>query len=170
MPTGKAPSEGQKVSADRNTPCTHEATGPVAHDSLAAESRAFCEANQASPQDMPRENFTSASQPHESARQTSAATGVSHNVDRAPSYVNNQYYRDPSGPHGKNLKEDDSIATEDKKKNTSLSQFGTKDDPGAAAEQKLTLANTKTAGQTGGRQEGIDGKTPYDALGSEMST
>ena len=169
MTTGKAPSEGQKVTAGQNAPYTAAATGPVAPGSLAAESQAFTQSNEATPQHMPRENFTSASKSHQGTQATSTTTSDTQSAGQAPTYVNNQYHHDPSGPHGKNLKEDDSIATEDKQKNTSFSQFGTKDDPGAAAEQKFTSANASAAGPTGGRQKGLDGKTPYDALGSETS-
>lgn len=169
MTSGKAPSEGQKVTAGRHAPYTNEATGPVAPDSLAAESQAFLQTNESTPQHMPRENFTSASQSHQSSQPTSTARAGTQNAGYAPTYVTNQYHHDTSGPHGKNLKEDDGIATEDKQKNTSFSQFGTKDDPGAAAEQKFTAANASTAGSTGGRQKGLDGKTPYDALGSNAS-
>ncbi|RYO93835.1 hypothetical protein DL766_005079 [Monosporascus sp. MC13-8B] len=160
MSPGKAPSEGQKVTAGQNAPYTSEAIGRVAPDSLASESQAFRQANEATPQQS--ENFSSGA----GAAGAAGATGATHNADPAPTYVNNQYNRDPSGPHGKNLKGDNSIGNE---KNTSVSEFGTKDDPGAAAEQKFTLADSTNAGSTGGRQKGIDGKTPYDALGSEAN-
>ena len=174
MSTGKAPSAGQKVAAGRNGPIESEATGPVAPDSLAAESKAFIQSNDATPQQPPRESesFSTPSESHHSTQRTATgttATSGKHNIDQAPTYVNNQYHRDPSGPHGKNLKEDDSIATDDKNKNTSFSQFGTKDDPGAAAEQKFNRANTTAAAPIGDRQKGIEGKTVYDALRSETS-
>ena len=171
MSTGKAPSAGQKVAPGRNGPIESDATGPVAPDSLAAESQAFVQGNDATPQQQPRggESFSTPSESHHSTQRT--ATGVSgkQGVDQAPTYVNSQYLRDSSGPHGKNLKEDDSIATDDKNKNTSFSQFGTKDDPGAVAAQKFTQANTASAASIGGRQEGAEGKTVYDALSSETN-
>ncbi|RYO83881.1 hypothetical protein DL764_009409 [Monosporascus ibericus] len=157
MSPGKAPSAGQKVTAGQNAPYTSEATGRVAPDSLASESQAFRQANQAIPRQS--ENVSSGTD-------AAGAGGATHNADPAPTYVNSQYYRDPSGPHGKNLKEDNSIGNE---KNTSFSEFGTKDDPGAAAEQKFTLADSSNAASTGGRKKEIDGKTPYDALGSEAN-
>ena len=177
MSTGKAPSAGQKVAPDRNGPSQPEATGPVASDSLAAESKAFVQGNEATPQQQPSDSFTTPAESHHNTQPTSTfpSTGVAgtqngtQNFDPAPTYVNNQYHQDRSGPHGKNLKEDDSIATEDKNKNTSFSQFGTKDDPGAAAEQKFVLADTAPVGSTGARQKGSEGKTVYDALSSETN-
>ncbi|OTB00425.1 hypothetical protein M426DRAFT_324292 [Hypoxylon sp. CI-4A] len=169
--SGKASSEGTKVTAGQNAPVTHEGPGVVAQDSLASESQAFRQANQAVPQQVPRENLTSASKPHEggihqSSSTTSGPGGASH-AGTAPSYVQSQYLKDPSGPHGQNITEDDSIGTEDRAKNASFSEFGTKNDPGALAEQKFTLGQTANAGSTGGREKGIDGKTPYDALDSD---
>ena len=173
MSTAKAPSAGQKVAPDRNGPSQSEATGPVASHSLAAESKAFVQGNEATPQQQPSDSFTTPAESHHSTQPTSRGTSTgaagTQPVDPAPTYVNNQYHQDLSGPHGKNLKEDDSIATEDKNKNTSFSQFGTKDDPGAAAEQKFTLADTAPVGSTGARQKGSEGKTVYDALSSETN-
>ncbi|KAI1390672.1 uncharacterized protein F4822DRAFT_160175 [Hypoxylon trugodes] len=168
----KAPSEGTKITTGKNAPITGEGPGIVAQDSLAAESQSFRQANQAVPQQVPREDLTSASRPHESGVHTSTSTsntrtsGQGSNAGIAPSYVQSQYLKDPSGPHGKNLKEDDSIGTEDKSKNASFSEFGTKNDPGLAAEQKFTLSETANAGSTGGREKGVDAQQPYGVLGS----
>jgi hypothetical protein len=167
MAPGKAPSEGTKVTAGQNAPYTSEATGAVAPDSLAAESQTFRQSNEATAQETPRENASYSSRPQEGPQFTSGTGAAPRNVETAPSYVNNLYHSDPSGPHGKNIKEDDSIGTEDKAKNASFSEFGTKNDPGLAAEQKFTLSDTAPSGSIGERQQGITGKTTYDALGSE---
>ncbi|CAJ2510478.1 Uu.00g132870.m01.CDS01 [Anthostomella pinea] len=184
----KAPSEGTKVTLGMDAPVTKEGTGAVASDSLAAESQTFRNANDV-------RNTTSAGAQTTTGNATSSAssggsgsgpgsksgagsgsgtgsggTGAgagSKHVDTAPTYVLNQYHRDPAGPHGKNIKEDDSIGTEDKTKNTSFSEFGTKNDPAALAEKKIELGNSAVGGSTGGREKGVDGKTPYDALASE---
>ncbi|KAI2602445.1 hypothetical protein GGR54DRAFT_501602 [Hypoxylon sp. NC1633] len=173
--SGKASSEGTKVSGGQNAPVTNESTGLViAEGSLAAESQTFRKANQAVPQQVPRENLTSASRPHESGVHKAAPSSFDatygqgdYNASAAPSYVQSQYIKDQSGPHGKNLKEDDSIGTEDKTKNTSFSEFGTKNDPGLAAEQKFTRSNATGGGSTGGREKGVDSKQPYEALGGD---
>ncbi|KAI1138530.1 hypothetical protein F5Y05DRAFT_384354 [Hypoxylon sp. FL0543] len=165
--SGKAPSEGTKVTAGKNAPVTQEGPGVVAQDSLAAESQAFRQANQAEPQQVPRENLTSASKPHEGGihqSSTGSSGQASSNAGTAPSYVQSQYLKDHAGPHGKNIKEDPTIGTEDKEKNTSFSEFGTKDDPGMAAEQKFTQYQTANAGSTGGRDKGVDAQQPYGAL------
>lgn len=169
MSPNKAPSEGQKVTLGKNAPVTREGPGLVDAGSLAAESETFRSANEAAPT-LSHENITP-SRPHEgrNAPNSHPNTGVAtRNVETAPTYVSSQYIRDPAGPHGKNLKEDDSIGTEDRAKNVSFTEFGTKNDPGRLAEQKFTaMDSTPAASVPGARQKGIDGKTVYDALGSD---
>ncbi|KAI4864605.1 hypothetical protein F4820DRAFT_423232 [Hypoxylon rubiginosum] len=174
--SAKAPSEGTKVTAGKNAPITSEGHGVVAQDSLAAESRSFQQANQTAPQQVDREDLTSAPKPHEggihqkaaSSSTTATPTQGDHNAAVAPSYIQSQSLKDTAGPHGRNLKEDESIATEDKTKNTSFSKQGTADDPGRAAVEQFNRANTANAGSTGGREKGIDNKQPYGALGSDV--
>ncbi|KAL7624969.1 hypothetical protein AAE478_004183 [Parahypoxylon ruwenzoriense] len=173
--SAKAPSQGTKVTAGKNAPVTSEGPGVVAKGSLASESKYFREVNQVTPQHIAHEDLTSASKPHEGGgvqqSKTSSSTTPSgrgdHNAVTAPSYVQSQYLSDSAGPHGKNLKEDDSIGTEDKSKNMSFSQFGTKDDPGLAAERKFTRPEPGIAGSTAGREKHIDANQPYDVLGSD---
>jgi hypothetical protein len=164
MSSGKAPSEGTKVT--KGAPYTSEATGPVPSDSLAAESKAFTQSNEAQPQDYPKESLTSSSTPRE-APSSGSTSGGPKSVGTAPTYVNNLYHRNESGPHGKNIKEDNSIGTEDQAKNASFSEFGTNEDPARLAEKKFTLADSAAASSTGARQQTLDKSTPYDALGSE---
>ncbi|KAH8164307.1 hypothetical protein CIB48_g3921 [Xylaria polymorpha] len=136
----KAPSAGTKVSAAPNDPIIQEGPGAVQPDSLAAESRAFRQAN-------------------------SAGIG---SADAAPSYVENQFLRDPSGPHGRNIKEDDSIGTGDETKNASFeAEIGSKDDPSLLAERKFEQRNSIVPGSSGGRERTVREKTTYDALGDQ---
>ncbi|KAI1076601.1 hypothetical protein F5B20DRAFT_584024 [Whalleya microplaca] len=168
--SSKAPSEGTKVTAGKNAPTIHEAPGAVAADSLAAESQAFQQANKAEPQSLPHENLTTTTSKSHSGSAAGKSSGTSTSTSQAgtaPSYVQNLYHQDPKGPHGKNLKEDESIATEDRNKNASFSEFGTKNDPGAAAERKFQLADSVPAGSSGARETRGDGKTAFDVLGSE---
>ncbi|ORY71028.1 uncharacterized protein BCR38DRAFT_2606 [Pseudomassariella vexata] len=170
--SAQAPSEGQKVTLGQNAPITREGSGAVACDSLAAESRAFTSSNEMSTNTQSHDELRSSSKPHESgstAAYSSTNTGAGsgpNNVDTAPSYVNNQYTQDTKGPHGKNIKEDESIRTGDGN-NASFTEFGTDKDPGALAEKKFALADSSTAGSTAARQKSIDGKTPYDVLDPE---
>ncbi|KAI1658864.1 hypothetical protein F4813DRAFT_354962 [Daldinia decipiens] len=169
--SSKAPSEGTKVTAGRNAPVSNEAPGVVSQGSLAAESQAFRQANQAAPQQVGREDLTSASKPHEGGIHKASSTnksgpGRSSNVDTAPSYVQSQFLKGKGGPHGKNLTEDDSIGTEDKNKNASFSEFGTKNDPGLAAEKKFISGSANT-GSNAGREKRIDDQQPYAALGGD---
>ncbi|KAK9780134.1 hypothetical protein SCAR479_02771 [Seiridium cardinale] len=176
-PTNTNSSEGQKVDLGRNAPVTHEGVGSVDSGSLAAESAAFKSSNDISSSDFSSEN-TSTPKPYEGSLGSSASTAQkaqsahgtgrsSNQVDQAPSYVTSQLAStDSSGPHGKNITEDPNLSG----KNASFTEFGTKADPGRLAEQKFVAAGS-TSGTAGGvgREKGIDGKTPYDALGSETS-
>lgn len=94
-------------------------------------------------------------------------TGIG-SADAAPSYVENQFLRDPSGPHGRNIKEDDSIGTGDETKNASFeAEIGSKDDPSLLAERKFEQRNSIVPGSSGGRERTVREKTTYDALGDQ---
>ncbi|KAI1499703.1 hypothetical protein F5X99DRAFT_388701 [Biscogniauxia marginata] len=164
--SNKTPSAGQKVTAGQNAPVPSESHGSVPQGSLAAESQAFREANHVNPEDLSAPRPQEGTQPR--ATPTTTSGTPKHVAGTAPTYVESVYRRDPAGPHGKNLTEDDSIRTEDKTKNASFSEFGTAADPGRAAEKKFGLADTGTAGTTAGRERKGDGKTTYDVLGSEQ--
>lgn len=167
----KAPSAGVKVTT--NAPTRQEGTGAVNSDSLAAESQAFREANSIESdkqQNRPEESAsfsahapgtsTSYSQGGSMARETGGKT-----ANTAPSYVNNQYHRDPNGPHGKNIKEDDSLGTG---KNASYAaEIGSKDDPSLLAEQTFTNRNATAPGAQGGRQGMNSDKSTFDGLENE---
>lgn len=167
-PTNTNPSEGQKVDLGRNAPTTTEGPGAVAPDSLAAESSAFKSSNHVSQQNYSTEG-SAPPKPHESGSvkvQSTPNTGNATNQHPAPTYVNSQSAQgDKSGPHGKNLTEDEELSG----KNASFTEFGTKDDPARLAEQKFTSA--PVAGNTGGagREKTLDGKTQFDALGGDTS-
>ncbi|KAI0124045.1 hypothetical protein BJ170DRAFT_71584 [Xylariales sp. AK1849] len=177
MSSSNAPSHGQKVTLGQNAPVIKEGPGAVASDSLAAESEAFKSGNDVTPQTFTHEDVSSSTKPYagtseakqaasQSGTGASAGTGSSH-VATAPSYISSQYTQDKAGPHGKNIKEDDRIGTEDKSKNASFTEFGTKNDPGLLAEQKFAATKATPANTTGNRQKGIDGENTYEALGSD---
>ncbi|KAI1749737.1 HET-domain-containing protein [Xylaria castorea] len=114
----KAPSAGTKVSAGPNDPMIQE--GPASN----ADRKRACPPRFAPP--APPQHILYGGM----SRETGGG-----NTHTAPSYVDNQFYRDPSGPHGKNIKEDDSIGTGDTAKNASFSaEIGSKDDPSLLAE------------------------------------
>ncbi|KAI1637524.1 hypothetical protein F4809DRAFT_314946 [Biscogniauxia mediterranea] len=158
-----APSEGQKVTAGQHAPVTHEGPGPVPEGSLAAESQSFREANDVNP-----ENLSSARPYEDTHTHARTRTTASEQGGAAPTYVESAYRRDPAGPHGKNITEDEGIATEDKARNASYAEVGSAADPGRAAEKKFTSGvSAATAGTGAGREKDIGGKTGYDVLGSE---
>ncbi|KAI0914179.1 hypothetical protein F4823DRAFT_558195 [Ustulina deusta] len=152
----KAPGAGTKVSAGINAPTVQEGPGEVKPDSLAAESPAFRQANSAcldNQQGRRREGASgSARAPGTSTSYSQGAMSResgSGDARAAPTYVENQYRRDPSGPHGRNITEDDSIGTEDQAKNASLvAEIGSKDDPSLLAERKFRQANSVAPAQS----------------------
>ncbi|KAF2973306.1 hypothetical protein GQX73_g317 [Xylaria multiplex] len=171
----KAPSAGTKVAAGTNDPIIQEGPGAVNPDSLAAESEAFRQGNSTgldNQQSRPREDVpASARAPGTSASYSQGAMPRETDGGRAhtaPGYVENQYRRDPSGPHGKNIKEDDSTGTGDKAKNASFTAgIGSKDDPSLLAERKFSQVNSVAPGSLGGRERAVDDKTTYDVLGDK---
>jgi len=86
----------------------------------------------------------------------------------APSYAANQRFRDPAGPHGKNLKEGgfEGSGTEA----GPLPEPGSMEDPARAATRDLragmasTVKGTGPGKQTGG---GVEGKSWYTPLGGD---
>ncbi|KAI1198450.1 hypothetical protein F5X97DRAFT_342567 [Nemania serpens] len=154
--------KGTKVSAGANAPITQEGPGVVQPDSLAAESEAFGRANAAGLERQQHRPQEGASAPDSQG----AAPRETGNGGAAPSYVEIQYHRDPSGPHGKNTEEDESIGTGDGAKNASFeAEIGSKDDPSLLAERKFYQANSVAPGSTGGREGAVAEKTAYDVLG-----
>ncbi|KAI0443530.1 hypothetical protein F4803DRAFT_306381 [Xylaria telfairii] len=169
----KAPTAGTKVSAAPNDPILQEGPGAVQPDSLAAESQAFREANSTGQANEQRRSQEGVSTP---ARAPGTSTTYfqgsmpretgSGSADTAPSYVENQFLRDPSGPHGRNITGDDSIGTGDRTKNASFAaEIGSKDDPSLLAERKFEQQNSIAPGSSGGRERTVQEKTIYDALG-----
>lgn len=151
-------SAGTKVTAGQNAPVTQEGPGAVPADSLAAESQAFQSRN---------EDAGAQSKPQEGSTGTGTGTGAGTakaNAGTAPTYIENLYHKE-GGPKGKNLKEDPNMEGT----NTSFTEFGTKNDPARAAEDKITrqTITPAAAAPEGGRQQGLDNQTPFDALSAE---
>ncbi|KAI0456747.1 hypothetical protein F5B21DRAFT_123655 [Xylaria acuta] len=173
----KAPSAGTKASAGPNDPIIQEGPGVVKPDSLAAESQAFRQANTTgldNQQRRPQEDVSA------SARAPGTSTTYSQGgmlretgsgrAKTAPSYVETQFHRDPSAPHGKNIKEDESIGTGDTAKNASFTaEIGSKDDPSLLAERRFEELNSTAPGLSGGRERATHEKTTYDVLGDRES-
>ncbi|KAH8887113.1 hypothetical protein GQ53DRAFT_768577 [Thozetella sp. PMI_491] len=184
-----APSDGAKVHLGKDAPVTREGAGYVASDSLAAESfregGAFASNRGGQPDEAAGGDSRSTDGPqfHEPAqdpayetRQFAPTQEGSSNTHRipnaeqgatAPSYVNTQYSRDASGPHGKNITEgfDDSSQYRDGLKAAFNAEPGSEDDPSRIAEQNF---QKKVAGTGAGPKDarvGIDGG--YDVLKSD---
>ncbi|KAF5497476.1 hypothetical protein CGCS363_v007941 [Colletotrichum siamense] len=156
----KAPSAGTKVQPGASAPTTSESTGPVPAGSLAAESAA--------------NNGSFAANPSASSTSTGSAPGsgaasVPGQAGAAPTYVNNQYTRDPNGPHGKNITEGfDDKNTKDGVQAAMKAEIGSENDPGRVAEQHLKLSQTKGARDAGPRQGEVGGETVYEKLKSDV--
>ncbi|KAI8626310.1 hypothetical protein F5Y19DRAFT_478677 [Xylariaceae sp. FL1651] len=172
------PRGGTKVTLGKDAPIKKEGPGPVPPDSLAAESQAFREVNEVDEQQISRPQEGRASAPPRApGTSTSHSKGTNtegtgaKNVGTAPTYVLNQYIRYPGGPHGKDIKEDDGLSSEDKAKNASFTaDIGSKDDPSLLVEQNMRVRNTAVPGAvpgSSGRGNVIDEKTTYDMPGTE---
>ncbi|KAK7953004.1 hypothetical protein PG988_013698 [Apiospora saccharicola] len=160
MPKSQAPSEGTKVTMGNQAPVTQEGTGAV-QGSLAAESQAFQTSNRVT-EGAPQEAYSNQESSSISGTDTGLKSGSAASAGTAPGYVGNLSNQDASGPHGKNLKEDPQLEG----KNNS-GEFGNANDPGRLAEKKFALGSSTAPIATGGQEEHLDKKSPYDALSSE---
>ncbi|KAF6806329.1 hypothetical protein CSOJ01_08905 [Colletotrichum sojae] len=175
--SNKAPSAGTKVCSPRlrpssqtpgaSAPVKKEPAGPVPEGSLAAESArgggAF-----ASNEGVRSSSGTSGTSGTGSASR-SGASSVPGKAGTAPTYVNNQYIRDQSGPHGKNITEGfDTKNTKDGVQEAFKSEVGGENDPGRAAERHFQLSQTKAARDAGPRQTETGSQTVYDKLESDV--
>ncbi|KAF0319237.1 hypothetical protein GQ607_013486 [Colletotrichum asianum] len=157
----KAPSAGTKVQPGASAPTTSEPTGPVPAGSLAAESAANNGSFAANP--------SASATPSTGSAPGSGAASVPSQAGAAPTYVNNQYTRDPNGPHGKKITEGfDDKNTKDGVQAAMKAEIGSENDPGRAAEQHLKLSQTKGARDAGPRQGEVGGETVYEKLKSDV--
>ncbi|KAI8306398.1 hypothetical protein K4K61_004582 [Colletotrichum sp. SAR11_59] len=157
----KAPSAGTKVQPGASAPTTSEPTGPVPAGSLAAESAANNGSFAANP--------SASATPSTGSAPGSGAASVPGQAGAAPTYVNNQYTRDPNGPHGKNITEGfDDKNTKDGVQAAMKADIGSENDPGRVAEQHLKLSQTKGARDAGPRQGEVGGETVYEKLKSDV--
>ncbi|KAK5995974.1 hypothetical protein PT974_04394 [Cladobotryum mycophilum] len=169
----KAPSAGMKVDPGSGAPVRREGAGPVASESLAAQSfregGGFSENREAQPQDFSAEELQSASGSRQSGQ-----------PGAAPGYVADQYLKDTSGrPHGKNLKEgggglsggsakgEGEREGEDGMKKAFEAEVGSVNDPGRVAEQQFALGRGVKGSEA--RQDELTGETRYDVLDPDVS-
>ncbi|KAK7959076.1 uncharacterized protein PG986_003930 [Apiospora aurea] len=165
MPGRQAPSEGTKVTMGNQAPVYQEGSGAVQPDSLAAESQAFQSNNRTGEgvsASKPQESYSSNTSSSVSGADTGLKSGGAASAGTAPSYISNLSNQDPSGPHGKNLKEDPNLEG----KHVS-GEIGTDNDPGRVAEHKFALGANTPAVAHGGQQEKLNKESPYNALSSE---
>ncbi|KAL2198186.1 hypothetical protein P885DRAFT_76892 [Corynascus similis CBS 632.67] len=77
----------------------------------------------------------------------------------APTYVNNQWYRDPAGPHGKNLKEGGFEG--------SGTEGGPLPEPGSMEDPSRIATGLAAQGRKEGAGTGAQSKTLYTPLGGD---
>ncbi|CEI65888.1 hypothetical protein FVEN_g7443 [Fusarium venenatum] len=93
------------------------------------------------------------------------------NSGTAPSYVENQYIRSSSGPHGKNATEGfDDSKTKDGLKLALESEPGSENDPSRLAEQQFQERQNAVGRDAGPRQSALSSETPFDSLNNETSS
>ena len=138
-----AATDTAQVDLGKNAPVTQEGAGAVAAGSLAHESnssggafstnrqREAVPAGDVEPTLRGDNSVGGGTQRFTPSEEGQGAT--------APSYVNNQYYRDPKGPHGKNLTEgfEDDDKHEDGVAKAFAADVGSEDDPSRVAERKF---------------------------------
>ncbi|KZL76643.1 hypothetical protein CI238_03673 [Colletotrichum incanum] len=173
----KAPSAGTKVEPGSAAPVRREATGPVPAGSLAAESASHggefannrgVDASNTSSNNN-NNNNNSSSRTSTGAAPGSGASSIPGQAGTAPTYVNNQYIRDPNGPHGKNISEGfDTKNTKDGVQAAFNAEVGSENDPGRVAEQGFQQSQTKAGRDAGPRQTEVGGQTVYENLKSDV--
>ncbi|KAK8063006.1 hypothetical protein PG997_015103 [Apiospora hydei] len=154
MPGRQAPSEGTKVTMGNQAPVYQEGSGAPSSPTT-APARAF-------PPPSRKRPTRPTHPPSISGTDTGLRSGGAASAGTAPGYIGNLSNQDPSGPHGKNLKEDPSLEG----KHVS-GEIGTENDPGRAAEHKFALGANTPAVAHGGQQEKLNKESPYEALSSE---
>lgn len=190
----KAPSAGTKVTCScpasheavlidqvfpgQDAPVSRERAGYVASESLAAESyRADGEfaTNRGAQPDKGSPQAAAESSNFITSPGT-AAGGATHqagsNSDTAPSYIANQYFSDPNGPHGKNLTGEgfDDARLKDGLKMALDSEPGSKNDPSRLAEAQFKQGDAAQPSVTGHRQGNLETTTAYETLSRETSS
>ncbi|KAK1990066.1 hypothetical protein LX36DRAFT_664601 [Colletotrichum falcatum] len=164
----KPPSAGTKVDLGAAAPVRPENAGPVPPDSLAAESAVqggeFAKNRGVDP------NTLSSSNSNSNSNKTSSNTGASSKAEPAPTYVLNQYIRDPKGPHGKNIREgfDDEEGVRDGVQEAFRAEPGSENDPAREAERELLKSRIKPGRYAGPRETGISGPMVFEKLDSDV--
>ncbi|CRK27479.1 hypothetical protein BN1708_004371 [Verticillium longisporum] len=178
LESNMAPSHGQKVDLGKDAPVTQESTGPVPSGSLANESAKkggdFAENSGVQAGSTAGSTLSGTDSNNSTSSATKASSGGGGNGDTkssgaqggtAPSYVENQYIRDGSGPHGKNLQEGiDYKNTKDGLKTALEAEAGSEDDPARAAEQQFLQSQTRAGRDAGPKEFEVGSKTTFDSL------
>ncbi|KAK2594186.1 hypothetical protein QQS21_008125 [Conoideocrella luteorostrata] len=158
--TRSSTSAGTKVDVGKNAPVVQEGAGRVENDSLAAESyRAdgkFAENRNAEPE-----------APSNAANKSSGGGVEGSQGDAAPTYINSQLASDPSGPHGKNLKEGgfDHQQVFSGQRRAFNSEPGSINDPGRLAEAKFERKDAATPRAAFNKDTNeLTTNTPFDNL------
>ncbi|PTB72204.1 hypothetical protein M440DRAFT_1093105 [Trichoderma longibrachiatum ATCC 18648] len=169
--------DGTKVTLGKNAPETHEGTGAVPSESLAAQSahsggefshNRVTEVASSVSSARPKNDEVSGVDPKTAVR------GLDYQGAPAPTYVVDQYITGKGGPHGKNIKEGiDESELRDKESDglhkALRAEPGSENDPSRLAEERLLEKDALRPEPTGARQGGIEGGTKYDKLESETS-
>ncbi|KAK2016063.1 hypothetical protein LZ32DRAFT_601656 [Colletotrichum eremochloae] len=178
----KPPSAGTKVELGAAAPVRAESPGPVAPDSLAAESARhggpFAENRGVDPNAF-SENSSSSNNNNNNNNNSSSRTGtgaapgsgssIPGQGAPAPTYVLNQYIRDPKGPHGKNITEGfETEGVKDGLQEALKAEPGSENDPARVAERELLKSQARPGRYAGPRENDISGPILYEKLDSDV--
>jgi hypothetical protein len=166
-PNGRADIARHQVFPGQNAPVNPEGAGIVPQDSLAAESYRqggdFASNAGSKPEQFSLEERAERLQ---SASGGASQGGGAHTAT-APSYIESQYIKDTSGPHGKNIHEDKNLGEpgrSDGLRRALNSEPGTADDPSRLAERKFQNEDFAAAGGQGPREGAVNTESKYDNL------
>ncbi|EFQ25942.1 uncharacterized protein GLRG_01086 [Colletotrichum graminicola M1.001] len=173
----KPPSAGTKVDLGAAAPTRPESPGPVPADSLAAESAShggeFAKNRGVDPNTLSsggNDNGNSSSpRTGTGAGAAPGSGGASSKAEPAPTYVLNQYIRDPKGPHGKNIHEGiDDQGVKDGVQEAFRAEPGSENDPARVAERELLKSQTRAGRDAGPRETEISGQTVFERLDNDV--
>ncbi|KAK1579332.1 uncharacterized protein LY79DRAFT_564582 [Colletotrichum navitas] len=169
----KPPSAGTKVDLGAAAPTRPEAPGPVPPDSLAAESAShggeFAKNRGVDPNTLSSSGSGNDNSSSRTGTGAAPGSGAPSKAEPAPTYVLNQYIRDPKGPHGKNIHEGiDDEGVRDGVQEAFRAEPGSENDPARVAERELLKSKARTGRYAGPRETEISGPVVYERLDSDV--
>jgi hypothetical protein len=137
---------------------------PIGTNHYAKETAEYPKRSENTSQSQSQTHSQSHSQSKSQSQTQSSSAGT------APTYVNNQYIRNPGGPHGKNITEGgwDESQAKDGLKAALESEPGSENDPSRLAERQFQQNLSRGGRDAGPKQGSLDSETKFDGLESDI--